>query len=79
MALVQNTTTDVTAPSVLSQKDTNDFFYYELGGGLRMYTGTSAPGHAAPVGSLCIDKTAGKLYICTVVTGTWTVVGAQTA
>lgn len=42
------------------------------------YTSVAAPVFAARVGSLCVDTVAGKLYICTVVTGTWVVVGAQT-
>ena len=76
MALTQNTTTDVTAPPVLSLKDDAGFFYYEQGGGTRMYFGTGAPAHAAPVGSLCMNKTDGVLYACTVSTGTWAKVSA---
>ena len=81
MAITQNTTTDVTAPPVICLKDDTGLFYFEQGGGTRRYYGTGAPVTAAtpcPIGSLYTDKTTGILYICTVVTGTWTKVGAQT-
>lgn len=42
------------------------------------YTSAAAPVFATRVGSLCVDTVAGKLYICTVASGTWVSVGSQT-
>ena len=41
--------------------------------------GAGVPSHASTKGKLYIDTTNAKLYICTVATGTWVVVGTQTA
>jgi len=66
-------------PAVLAKKDDAGLYYTEIGGGLRRYVGEGVPAHAAPVGSLAHDVTAGsvKLYICTVATGTWLAVTAS--
>jgi len=54
-------------------------FVYTAIGAVRFYTGSGAPNHATLKGSLYVDTATGKLYACTVASGTWTVVGAQTA
>lgn len=42
------------------------------------YQSVAAPTFPARLGSLCVDTVGAKLYICTVITGTWVSVGSQT-
>lgn len=46
-------------------------------GGPTVFVNAGAPAMAAVKGSLCVDITNAKLYICTVAAGTWVVVGTQ--
>lgn len=76
MAMTQ-ASSDQVKVGMLGEKDATDFVYTQIGG-VRFYTGTSAPTHASVKGSIAIDVNTGKMHICTVATGTWVVVGAQT-
>ncbi len=81
MAFTQDKTaldnSDAVGISPVAVIDANDNVYTPFPGGLQFFTGEGAPDIAAAKGSLAIDKAAGKLYICTVATGTWAVVGSQ--
>lgn len=48
------------------------------GGKVKILTFAGTPTGAAPLGTLAIDTTNALLYICTVISGTWTKVGTQT-
>ena len=62
----------------ISDVDAGGFYYTSIGS-IRFYTGSGAPDHASLKGSLYVDTASGKLYACTVASGTWVVVGSQTA
>ncbi len=49
-----------------------------LASGATIASGTTNPTAACVLGSLFLNTTDAKLYVCTVVTPTWTVVGTQT-
>jgi len=75
MAMTQ-ASSDKVKVGMLGEKDATDFVYTQIGG-VRFYTGTSAPTHASVKGSIAVDVASAKMYICTVATGTWAVVGTQ--
>lgn len=64
-----------------SHEDDDDYFYVDLPGGLRMFTGTGSPNGVieAPIGSLYINRTDGKFYYNSDASTTWALIGAQTA
>jgi hypothetical protein len=63
---------------MINDVDAGGFVYTAIGS-IRFYTGSGAPNHATLKGSLYMDTGSGKLYACTVASGTWAVVGSQTA
>lgn len=64
-----------------SHEDSDGYNYADLPGGLRIYTGTGSPNGVitAPIGSLYINRTDGKVYYNSDAETTWALVGAQSA
>ena len=69
--------------SNIAVKDVLGYYYLSFGS-VRFYQGSGSPNGIitttalCPIGSLYLDVAAAKLYIMTVTTGTWVVVGTQT-
>ena len=55
---------------MITEVDAEGFAYTPIGA-IRFYTGSGTPDHATLKGSLYVDTATGKLYVCTVVSGTW--------
>lgn len=75
MAVTQ-TTADKAGWTLIAQKDVGGFYYSTLGS-IRVYTGSGAPTHVAPIGSWCIDKVAPTIYVNTDGSTTWATWGSQ--
>lgn len=69
---------DKTAPAVVSRIDTNGYWYFELGGGLRFYVGNGGSPTGlltdAPMGSIAVDKDSGQWYCADDASGTFTAI-----
>jgi len=75
MATAQSSS-DKVKVGMLGERDAGGFVYTAIGG-VRFYTGQGAPNHASVKGSLYVDTSSAKVYVCTVASGTWVVVGSQ--
>jgi hypothetical protein len=78
MAVTQPTAGDLAAFGNVTQADAGGYYYITFGS-VWLFQGAGSPNAiltTAPRGSLYVDTTAAKLYICTVNTGTWVVVGS---
>ena len=82
MAVTQ-TATDKCGITNIAQKDALGYYFTTLGS-IRIYIGSGSPNAVittaalCPIGSIYQDVTSGSVYIMTVTTGTWVVVGTQT-
>jgi hypothetical protein len=78
MAFVQ-TATQCEAPVPMAVKDSDGYFYFPIGGGLRQYVGAGSANGVitAPIGSIAIDITNHNLEMNTDASTTWEVVGTQ--
>ncbi len=75
MATAQSSS-DKVKVGVLGDRDAGGFVYTQVGG-VRFYSGQGVPDHASVKGSVYINTSSGIMYICTVASGTWVVVGSQ--
>ena len=55
---------------MITEVDAGGFVYTAIGS-IRFYTGSGTPDHATLKGSMYVDIATGKLYLCTVASGTW--------
>ena len=79
MAVTQATAGDKLAFGNVRTKDADGYYYTTLGS-IRLYQGVGSTHtvitSTVPRGSIYVETTDGDIYICTVTTGTWVVVGS---
>jgi len=74
MATSQNAA-DKKKVGMLGERDAGGFVYTSMGS-VDFYSGQTVPDHAARKGSLYVNVATAKMYICTVASGTWAIVGS---